>query len=65
MNVRNIGMKKEKPLVLYKELPSDQVLGRDFFQVVESRSEYWKAGDTFSDDDMSMGSTQVKFESVR
>jgi hypothetical protein len=53
------------PVVQYKQLPESQITGRHYFQVVKSQSPFWKSGVTFSDDDMSMGSRQVRFELVK
>ena len=47
--------------VFYRELPSREVFGREFFEIVRSDSPFWPEGDTFSDDDMSMGRAQVEF----
>jgi hypothetical protein len=58
------GSKQQLPVVMYKEISPDMTQGREFFQVVQSQSPFWKVGDTFSDDDMSMGSRQVRFVSV-
>jgi len=54
-----------KPRVFFKEIPQAEVIGREFFQVVETESDHWEVGDTFSDDDMSMGSSEVFFRDVR
>lgn len=59
------GTKQQLPKVLYKEISPDIVKGREFFKVVKSESPFWKVGETFSDDDMSMGSRQVRFVSVK
>jgi hypothetical protein len=55
------GSKQRLPIVMYKEISPDMMQGRDFYQVVQSQSPFWKVGKTFSDDDMSMGSRQVRF----
>jgi len=54
-----------KPIVSYTEIPKDQVFGRHFFKVVASQDPEWKVGDTFSDDDMSMGSFSVDFTKAK
>lgn len=51
----------DRMIVEYKEVSPDMVKGRGFYQVVQSQSPFWKVGETFSDDDMSMGSQQVRF----
>lgn len=68
LKAKNTGKKQgmakgstQRPIVVYKELSPDMVRGRGFFQVVQSQSPFWKVGETFSDDDMSMGSQQVRF----
>lgn len=50
-----------KPIVTYVEIPESQVIGREFFKVVASEDSGWPVGETFSDDDMSMGSVSVRF----
>lgn len=55
------GSKQRLPIVMYKEISPDMLRGRHFYQVVQSQSPFWKVGETFSDDDMSMGSRQVRF----
>jgi hypothetical protein len=51
-----------KPVVHYSHLPKDKVKGRHTFTVVKSEHPLWKKGETFNDDDMSMGSKQVRFK---
>lgn len=48
-----------KPTVYYVEVTDPT--GRDFFQVVKTETLLRPVGETFSDDDMSMGSFEVEF----
>jgi uncharacterized membrane protein len=54
-------MSKELPKVYYKMLPKSEYWGRECFLITKSEHPLWLEKDTFSDDDMSMGSTQVHF----
>jgi len=54
--------KTTKPVVYYKEV--DRPVGRDFFVIVKSESPHFEPGETFSDDDMSMASSQVTFKEL-
>ena len=54
-------MKKDR--VEYKVI--DKPVGRQFFEVVMSESPDYQVGDTFSDDDMSMGSSRCAFVEVK
>ena len=53
---------ENKPVVHYSHVPKDQVKGRHTFVVSKSEHPLWKKGETFSDDDMSMGGKQVRFK---
>ena len=53
-----------RPRVFYKEISDSDTRGRETFVVIESESKFWPVGETFSDDDMSMGSRQVEFHEV-
>lgn len=57
---KGFGESRERPIVHYQEIKSRKN-NRDNFKVVKSQHSGWKKGHTFSDDDMSMGSRQVKF----